>query len=273
MYTRCPSCRAEISFEPPANAESLPDGYKHKIKCPSCGVTIGVRIPKTDSTADIQPTFTPANPNAVSSEPVFVAAPPADFDAKAAAKAAKKGGGRAKSAVMFIFSLLIVAVCCLGYLVNQKVIEIELLNGLSIFDGITPIAKMIENMADVKATWFDPGVTYALTYLLPSITFVLAGILAVVSLICCFVGKYSRVFGLIFGLLVFGGTVCTVLQGFFIGMLITAELGIDPPSILDYLKGIIEDKNYLVFVGAGLGLLTFVLSLSFLGGKKKVAED
>ena len=46
MYTRCPSCRAEISFEPPANMESLPDGYKHRIKCPSCGVTIGVKINK-----------------------------------------------------------------------------------------------------------------------------------------------------------------------------------------------------------------------------------
>ena len=50
MYTRCPSCRAEISFEPPANMESLPDGYKHRIKCPSCGVTIGVKINKIDTT-------------------------------------------------------------------------------------------------------------------------------------------------------------------------------------------------------------------------------
>ena len=61
MYTRCPSCRAEICFEPPANAANLPDGYKHRIKCPSCGVTIGVKLPNRDAIASVQPTFTPAN--------------------------------------------------------------------------------------------------------------------------------------------------------------------------------------------------------------------
>ena len=44
MYTRCPSCRSEISFDPPANKDSLPENYRHRIKCPSCGVTIGVKI-------------------------------------------------------------------------------------------------------------------------------------------------------------------------------------------------------------------------------------
>jgi hypothetical protein len=60
MYTRCPSCRAEISFEPPVNATSLPDGYKHKIKCPSCGVTIAVKIPRLENT--VQPVVVPQAP-------------------------------------------------------------------------------------------------------------------------------------------------------------------------------------------------------------------
>ncbi|MBO5776861.1 MAG: hypothetical protein J6R34_00255, partial [Clostridia bacterium] len=62
MYTRCPSCRAEISFEPPVHADSLPDGYKHKIKCPSCGVTIGVKIPRHEAVA--QPVYAPIPNNA-----------------------------------------------------------------------------------------------------------------------------------------------------------------------------------------------------------------
>lgn len=44
MYTRCPSCRSEISFDPPPNKDALPENYRHRIKCPSCGVTIGVKI-------------------------------------------------------------------------------------------------------------------------------------------------------------------------------------------------------------------------------------
>lgn len=44
MFTKCPSCHTEISFDPPKNA---PAGYKHRLKCPNpnCGVTISVVIP------------------------------------------------------------------------------------------------------------------------------------------------------------------------------------------------------------------------------------
>ena len=114
MYTRCPSCRAEISFEPPANAASLPDGYKHKIKCPSCGVTIGVKIPRLDSA--VQPTFTPQNPNAVSSEPVYTAQAP---EAVAPAKDKKKPYGRAANIFAMIFSALLAVILGIGHLVNN----------------------------------------------------------------------------------------------------------------------------------------------------------
>ena len=46
MYAKCPSCGAELSFLPPSNIESLPNGYKHRMRCPHCGVTFGVSIKK-----------------------------------------------------------------------------------------------------------------------------------------------------------------------------------------------------------------------------------
>ena len=46
MFTRCPSCKSEISFEPPENFEFLPNGYRHRLQCPNCGIAIGVSIPK-----------------------------------------------------------------------------------------------------------------------------------------------------------------------------------------------------------------------------------
>ena len=123
MYTRCPSCRAEICFQPPANAANLPDGYKHRIKCPSCGVTIGVKLPNRDAIAQVQPTFTPANPNAYASEPIYnagtAAAVPADDkqakrEARALAKTQKKSG-RSRNAMIFIFAALLVVCSVLGY--------------------------------------------------------------------------------------------------------------------------------------------------------------
>ncbi len=46
MYTRCPNCKTELNFKAPDNAAYLPDGYRHRIICPCCGIKIGVRIPK-----------------------------------------------------------------------------------------------------------------------------------------------------------------------------------------------------------------------------------
>lgn len=87
MYTRCPSCRAEISFEPPADAASLPDGYKHRIKCPSCGVTIGVKLPNRTATG--QPVIAAEKNSAPysSGEPIYGPNAYAPAGAVASAKA------------------------------------------------------------------------------------------------------------------------------------------------------------------------------------------
>lgn len=274
MYTRCPSCRAEISFEPPANAASLPDGYKHKIKCPSCGVTIGVKIPRLDADA-VQPTFTPANPNATPSETVFSAAPVAVTEKEAAKemKKAKKSGGRGKSFFMFLISLLLVLVSGLGYLSVKGTIDVELLQGFQMFDGISPIALMISDMAAFKAASFDVSIGTGIVYLLPTILFLLSGISAIVSIICLAVGKYSKVFNLIFGLLICGAAICTLLYAPLYLLSAATEAGIEVEfSIGEYFKDIIANKMYLAFVGAGLGVLSFLFSLFFLGGKKQKAE-
>lgn len=262
MYTRCPSCRAEISFEPPANAASLPDGYKHKIKCPSCGVTIGVKIPRIDAEA-IQPTFTPANPNAAPSETVFSAAPVpvSSKEAEKEMKKEKKSGGRGKNVFMLILSLLAVVVSCLGYLYTKGTLKVEIMAGLAIFDGISPIELLIK---DAKSLFED--IPTAIITLLPTIFFLLAAIEVIVTVIGTAVNRYGKTFNLIWGLLIVGAAVCTLLQPVLYGAALGIEVGIG-----DYFKGLIEDKAYLAFVGAGLGVLIFLCSLFCLGGKKKKA--
>ena len=136
MYTRCPSCRAEISFEPPANMESLPDGYKHRIKCPSCGVTIGVKINKIDTApatlVQQAPAYTQPQTNF---EPVYTNA---NEEAVPQKKVKAKHSGVGRNVTMMIMSLLFIALSVVGYLVNTNVIKIEGgLYGIGNLDGIT----------------------------------------------------------------------------------------------------------------------------------------
>ena len=116
MYTRCPSCRAEISFEPPANMETLPDGYKHRIKCPSCGVTIGVKINKIDAAPATLVQQSSAYNQQTSFEPVY-AEDTAQAPSKKAAKQDKRSGVGRNITVM-IMSLLFIAASVVGFLIN-----------------------------------------------------------------------------------------------------------------------------------------------------------
>lgn len=267
MYTRCPSCRAEISFEPPANAANLPDGYKHKIKCPSCGVTIGVKIPKVSS--DIQPTFVPQNPNAVSSEATFSAnlAPAEEQTVQAAMPAAKRIYGRARNGVIIAFSALVAIICALGYLAASGKLDFNGSAGLALFDGVTPIINLI----DGKFSGVDA--VQIVIAMLPSITMVLAVINLIVAIISCSVGKYCKPFNLISGLLIAVASVCTIFTECLLSRLTDSVSSID---FIDYLKNnIIADGKYLVFVGALFGIVIFVCSFAFLfvsNEKKPKAE-
>ena len=134
MYTRCPSCRAEISFEPPANMETLPDGYKHRIKCPSCGVTIGVKINKIDAAPATLVQQSSAYNQQTSFEPVY-AEDMAQAPSKKAAKQDKRSGvGR--NITMMIMSLLFIAASVVGFLINSGTIKNPVL-GFGVFDGIS----------------------------------------------------------------------------------------------------------------------------------------
>ena len=140
MYTRCPSCRAEISFEPPVHADSLPDGYKHKIKCPSCGVTIGVKIPRHEAVA--QPVYAPIPNNAPIEENYntpLVEDNSSAFE-EAIAPAKKKSFGRAASAFAMIWALLLTGFFVVAYLSNTGILPTHpILASLEKFDAISAV--------------------------------------------------------------------------------------------------------------------------------------
>ncbi len=266
MYTRCPSCRAQISFELPQSADSFPEGYKHKIKCPSCGVTIGVKIPRVDTTATVQPTYTPANPAASTQEPAYQVAPPipadtrADKKAEKRAKAAEKKSGLVRNICMMIFSLLFVALSVIGYLAQDGgALAGKLpawMSGLQNFDGIGFIENLIKDFDAVKAL----DVKLLVAKIIPTALFVLAGIDFIVALIAAIGKKYGRAWNFIVSLLI------AVLAVFV--LLGPVILGGKP--FVDYLVNeVIGGQQYFLFVGAGLGILQLIFALFFLASLKK----
>lgn len=203
MYTRCPSCRAEICFQPPANAANLPDGYKHRIKCPSCGVTIGVKLPNRDAIASVQPTFTPQNPNAYSPEPIYNAGAAtvaqddkqARREARALANANKKTG-LSRNIAMLVFAVLLLACSVVGYFVSQGNIDLEILGGLAFFDGVSVLKDIAAN-GDTYSMLFDASIANGLLTVLPAIFFLATLLVAAIAIVSMFIKKYGRLLNLI----------------------------------------------------------------------------
>ena len=263
MYTRCPSCRAQISFELPQSADSFPEGYKHKIKCPSCGVTIGVKIPRVDATATVQPTYTPANPAASSFEPTYQAAPPVPetraehrADEKAAAKANKKSG-LGRNIVMMLFSLLFVALSVVGYLIAKGTLTVPAFaTSIASFNGISFIEALIKNFEAVKAL----DVKELVAAILPTALFVLAGINFLVALIAAIGKKYGRAWNLIVSILIAAIAVLILLGPVLLG----------GAQFVDYfMNTVIGGQQYFLLVGAGAGVLQLIFALCFLASLKK----
>lgn len=272
MYTRCPSCRAEICFEPPANAANLPDGYKHRIKCPSCGVTIGVKLPNRDAIASVQPTFTPANPNAFSSEPIYSAAPytPSAEDEKAAKKEARKAAaatkksGLSRNITVFVFSALFIVCAVLGYLYTQGTVDNGILSGFAYFDGVS-VLKSIAQEPELYQAMFEADLASGFISVLPVIFFLGALLTAALALVCMFAKKYFRIPNLILGLGMLVVAVCILCAPALTGDATSEEL-------TDYLSTIIENGAYLIVVPVVIGVLHSIASLIFLKSmKKKVA--
>ena len=257
MYTRCPSCRAEISFEPPANMESLPDGYKHRIKCPSCGVTIGVKINKIDTTpatlVQQAPAYTQPQTNF---EPVY-----ANEEAAAVpqTKVKAKHSGIGRNVTMMIMSLLFVALSVVGYLVNAGTIKTDLF-GISWFDGITYWNMLIQD-ADAFSLLFSDVLGGILT-IIPMILFTLAGINFVVALVSACGKKYGRAYNLVMSVILAGLSVFMVFYPF-------SCLNAEGEELLPYLLGIVEEQEFALFVSAGLGLLQLILGLCFCKSLKR----
>lgn len=263
MYTRCPSCRAQISFELPQSADSFPEGYKHKIKCPSCGVTIGVKIPRVDSTATVQPTYTPANPAATTFEPTYQAAAPvpetrseARQDAKAAKRADKKSG-LIRNIFMMIFSLFFVALSAVGYLITKGTLAVpEWAQSIASFNGISFIELLIKDFEAVKGL----DVKLLVAAILPTALFLLAGVDFIVALISCIGKKYGRAWNLVASILIAALAVFILLGPVILG----------GAQFVDYfVNTVIGGQQYFLLVGAGVGLLQFVFSLFFLASMKK----
>lgn len=287
MYTRCPSCRAEICFQPPANAANLPDGYKHRIKCPNCGVTIGVKLPGRDAIAQVQPTFAPQNQGAYSPEPVYNAGiaetVPADAAAaksssRAAAKAQKKTG-RSRNVMIFIFAALLLVCSLLGHfyadqgggtledVFGENAEELtagDFLFALGSFDGV----GMLETLADeetgsaLKAD-FEESVADGLLTVLPIIFFLLTLVVAALSLIGFIVKKYPRLIHLILALGLLAVSLCILFQPILLGWEFEGGIG---GYFMEY---VINGMRFLLLAPAVIGLLHVFFSLIFLKSLKK----
>lgn len=274
MYTRCPSCRAEISFEPPANMESLPDGYKHRIKCPSCGVTIGVKINKIDTSAT-QPTYNPQNPYATSPAPIYRAdnAPVAPV-AKTKAKAEKKSG-ISRNIFVMICALLFIGLTVVGYLVNNETIAVaqdsEWLSFFGKFTGLGAWEDLVHGAEDFKAA-FDVSIGFGIVAIIPFVLFTLSCLIFVVDFICACCKKYGRFTNLLFGLVIGGCGILMLFHEYLMGYTTAVKLGMTDalPKLFDHLDELIVDRQgYLLIGSAVLGLIYFIFSCVFMKTLKK----
>lgn len=263
MYTRCPSCRAEISFEPPANMESLPDGYKHRIKCPSCGVTIGVKINRIDTTPQQAPI------EQAPFEPVY-ANEQAEQVASKEKATTPKHSGIGRNITMMILSLLFIAISVVGYkidtingLIGDENSILYNLFGIRILDGVTYWDNLIYRATDFS-NYFSDGILDGIITLLPMITFTLAGINFIVAFISACGKKYGRAYNLISSLLI---GACAIAS-----LIVVAQSWSSSNDIIDGLTIMISEHimdSIAILVYAVLGLLQIILGLCFLKSLKR----
>ena len=295
MYTRCPSCRAEICFQVPDNAANLPDGYKHKIKCPNCGVKIAVRLPNRDAIAAPQPTFMPQNPNAFPAEPVHTApVETAPVDEKAAkrqaraAAAANRKSGRSRNVMIFIFAALLLVCSLLGHFFadqggatmedimgdimgetgsSEELTAGDFLSALSAFDGVGMLEDIAgdEMTAEYIKAIFEENVADGLVTVLPIIFFLGTLLTAALALVGFIVKKYPRLIHLILALGLLAVSACILFQPFLFSY--AGELELDLAQY--FMETVIGDMNFLLLAPAAIGVLHTLFALIFLQSLKK----
>lgn len=295
MYTRCPSCRAEICFQVPDNAANLPDGYKHKIKCPNCGVKIAVRLPNRDAIAAPQPTFMPQNPNAFPAEPVHTApVDTAPVDEKAAkrqaraAAAANRKSGRSRNVMIFIFAALLLVCSLLGHFFadqggatmedimgdimgetgsSEELTAGDFLSALSAFDGVGMLEDIAgdEMTAEYIKAIFEENVADGLVTVLPIIFFLGTLLTAALALVGFIAKKYPRLIHLILALGLLAVSACILFQPFLFSY--AGELELDLAQY--FMETVIGDMNFLLLAPAAIGVLHTLFALIFLKSLKK----
>lgn len=295
MYTRCPSCRAEICFQVPDNAANLPDGYKHKIKCPNCGVKIAVRLPNRDAIAAPQATFMPQNPNAFPAEPVYTApVDTAPVDEKAAkrqaraAAAANRKSGRSRNVMIFIFAALLLVCSLLGHFFadqggatmedimgdimgetgsSEELTAGDFLSALSAFDGVGMLEDIAgdEMTAEYIKAIFEENVADGLVTVLPIIFFLGTLLTAALALVGFIAKKYPRLIHLILALGLLAVSACILFQPFLFSY--AGELELDLAQY--FMETVIGDMNFLLLAPAAIGVLHTLFALIFLKSLKK----
>lgn len=295
MYTRCPSCRAEICFQVPDNAANLPDGYKHKIKCPNCGVKIAVRLPNRDAIAAPQPTFMPQNPNAFPAEPVHTApVETAPVDEKAAkrqaraAAAANRKSGRSRNVMIFIFAALLLVCSLLGHFFadqggatmedimgdimgetgsSEELTAGDFLSALSAFDGVGMLEDIAgdEMTAEYIKAIFEENVADGLVTVLPIIFFLGTLLTAALALVGFIAKKYPRLIHLILALGLLAVSACILFQPFLFSY--AGELELDLAQY--FMETVIGDMNFLLLAPVAIGVLHTLFALIFLKSMKK----
>ncbi len=261
MYTRCPACKSEIAFEPPANIASLPEDYKHRIKCPSCGVTIGVKLnkierqPVQETPLAVSPIETPA-----AEQPVTV--PERSLDKP------KKKAGTGRNIFMMIVSLLFIAASVLAYLINTNTVNIgESTFGLGYIDGIACWELLVTDFANFKAM-FEADMVAGILAIMPMALFTLSCITFIVALISACGKKYSRAFNLIWAIIIFVAGLAVIFTPYFAPDEALAKVlfdGEDKISIFNYLQYMFQDgKAYCIVAPAALGLIQLLFSFFFL---------
>lgn len=256
MFTKCPSCHTEISFEPPSNA---PAGYKHRIKCPnaSCGVTISVALPTKQVVAPAPVGTQVGNPALTPGETA-----PSNAALEAGVSSGKvRYKGRARSVFMFILSLLLVAICIVPYLIGKGIIPATVasisLAPLASYDVITIGTAIAKDFSGFFANISQPT-NYFMLVPIAYALFVL--IMFISNFIGIFAGKYGKTGNVIFSLLAFLATIGILLSDYRF-----------PVEFGAYIQALIKFSLVTVIV-AGLALLVFIITIILAAVKKKAKE-
>lgn len=245
MYTRCPSCRAEISFEPPANLETLPDGYKHRIKCPSCGVTIGVKINKIETqTAELAQAPTYPQPQ-TDFEPVY------NDDAPVTTEKKEKHSGVGRNVTMMVMSLIFIVLSALGCLVKTGVIKNDLY-GIAALDGISGWITLFKDGTDA----FGDKALIIIANVVPMALLLFAFANFLVALISACGKRYGRAYNVVSSILIGLLAIAIMFTSLLTGGNASNNIG-------EHFAALAQN-GYLVIANAALGLIQIILGLCFI---------